>query len=147
MFSIGLIATLVSILRLRSLVHFGRTRNPTWDLVDLTIWSVTESKVGIICACLPMAAVFFTRLAPQWLGMTVAASTRNAPTPGVRDAGGQWTNSTVSGVGSTHRLSKPPQRASIVITSIPEESENGDLVHLVDVENNKSFDHGRGTAK
>ena len=147
MFSIGLIATLVSILRLRSLVYFGKTRNPTWDLVELTIWSVTESKVGIICACLPMAAVFFTRLAPQWLGMTVAASTRNIPTPGVRDAPDQWTNSTVSGAGSTHRLSKPPQRASVVIMSIPEESENGDLVHLADLEHNKSFDYGIGTAR
>ena len=147
MFSVGLVATLVSILRLKSLVYFGTTRNPTWDLVSVTLWSVTESKVGIICACLPMAAVFFTRLAPQWLGMTVAASTRNAPTPGLLDAGGQWTNNTVSGTRSTHRLSKPPQRASVVITTIPEESERGDFVHLVDVEKSKAWDGAIGMAK
>ena len=102
--------------------------------------------VGIICACLPMAKVFFTRLAPQWLGMTVA-STRNAPTPRLPTVGG-WTGTTVSET-SSKKLSKRPQRASVMISTIrqEEERERGDFVPLVDVDSRKSQGNYIGVAK
>ena len=71
MFSSGLIVTVVSVLRLRTLIVFAKTHNPTWDYIFVGIWSAVELFVGIICACLPMAKVFFTRVAPAWLGFEV----------------------------------------------------------------------------
>ena len=148
MFNFGLVVTVVSVLRLQTLIHFANTRNPTWDYFGIAVWSVTETMVGIICACLPMAKVFFTQLVPQWLGMTVA-STRNAPTPGVSTPGGQWTATTASGTSSTNRFSKPPRRASVIIGTMQEEAdrERGDFVQLVEVDSKRSIEGRIGLAK
>ncbi|KAK3937758.1 hypothetical protein QBC46DRAFT_356410 [Diplogelasinospora grovesii] len=53
MFGVGAFVTIVSIVRLQSLVKFANSSNPTWDNVDVTIWSTVEINVGIMCACLP----------------------------------------------------------------------------------------------
>lgn len=70
MFSIGIIVTIVSILRLRSLIVFMRSHNFTYDNLGCAEWSVVEIHVGIICACLPSARVFFARVVPKLLGVT-----------------------------------------------------------------------------
>ncbi|SPO06396.1 related to integral membrane protein PTH11 [Cephalotrichum gorgonifer] len=51
---VGLIVTIISILRLQSLVTFGKSHdNPTWDNSGVSKWSVIEINVGLICACMP----------------------------------------------------------------------------------------------
>lgn len=58
--------TVVSILRLGSLVKFGaHSRNPTWEYVEVTIWSQVEINVGIICTCMPSFRLFIHRLFPR----------------------------------------------------------------------------------
>lgn len=37
MFCVGALVTIVSILRLQGLVHFGKSPNPTWDFYDISI--------------------------------------------------------------------------------------------------------------
>lgn len=76
--------TIVSILRLRSLVTFTNTANPTcklyYDLVIFSeingfkgdfygagVWSTIELDVGIICACMPSMRIFLVRLFPRLL--------------------------------------------------------------------------------
>ncbi|OCL08806.1 hypothetical protein AOQ84DRAFT_317837, partial [Glonium stellatum] len=53
MFGVGFFITIVSILRLKSLIEFGNTQNLTWDYVPLGYWSTVEIHVGIICSCMP----------------------------------------------------------------------------------------------
>ncbi|KAF3017114.1 hypothetical protein E8E14_009184 [Neopestalotiopsis sp. 37M] len=53
MFSLGFLVTIVSILRLHSLVAFGNTTNLTQDYVIVGVWTTVEVPVGVICACLP----------------------------------------------------------------------------------------------
>ena len=53
--------TVVSILRLRSLVSFANSHNPTWDNYSVTLWSVIEINVGIICACMPTLRIALAR--------------------------------------------------------------------------------------
>ncbi|KAH8673256.1 GPCR, PTH11-type [Ilyonectria robusta] len=66
MFFIGSFVTVVSILRLGSLVKFGaHSRNPTWEYVEVTIWSQVEINVGIICTCMPSFRLFIHRLFPR----------------------------------------------------------------------------------
>ena len=74
MFSTGIIVTIISALRLRSLVVFANTQNPTWDYLQAALWSAAEVFAGIICACLPTARVFVMRILPKWLGLTQAGS-------------------------------------------------------------------------
>lgn len=70
MFSVGAIVTIVSILRLRSLIVFMKSHNFTYDNLGCAEWSVVEIHVGIVCACLPSARVFFGRVVPKLLGVT-----------------------------------------------------------------------------
>ncbi|TLD11905.1 hypothetical protein PspLS_11259 [Pyricularia sp. CBS 133598] len=73
MFCVGTLVTVVSILRLQSLVAFARSDNPTMDSWDVTSWSVIEINVGIMCACLPSLRLLLVRIFPR-LGGTSAAS-------------------------------------------------------------------------
>jgi hypothetical protein len=63
--------TIVSILRLKSLVTFGAdSMNPTWDFLNVGVWSTVEINVGIICICMPSLRLFLVRLFPRLLGTT-----------------------------------------------------------------------------
>ncbi|KAG9188993.1 hypothetical protein G6011_05861 [Alternaria panax] len=70
MFSVGAFVTVVSILRLRSLVSFARTKNLTWDYLEAALWSIIEVNVGIICACMPSIRLGLVQLFPTLLGST-----------------------------------------------------------------------------
>ncbi|KAI8940453.1 hypothetical protein NX059_004139 [Plenodomus lindquistii] len=70
MFCVGTFVTIVSVLRLRSLVSFASSMNPTWDQADVVKWSNIEIHVGIICACLPTLRVILVRLFPTLMGST-----------------------------------------------------------------------------
>ena len=129
MFSFGLIVTIVSILRLRTLIVFANTHNPTWDYLGAAIWSVVEISVAIICACLPMTKLFFTRMLPQWLGFSVKAS-NYGHTPSGRAATARFTIDNGSGPGTANRLSKPGDRTSVVVSG----RTRGEFVQLADVE-------------
>lgn len=63
--------TVVSILRLRSLVTFGAdSQNPTWEFFDVAMWSDIEVNVGLICICMPSLRLLLVRLFPKVLGTT-----------------------------------------------------------------------------
>ncbi|KAK2804840.1 hypothetical protein FQN51_001482 [Onygenales sp. PD_10] len=70
MFTVGSFVTIVSILRLRTLVLFATTHNLTWDYVELGYWSTIEIHVGIICACMPAMRSLFRRIFPKVFSYT-----------------------------------------------------------------------------
>ncbi|KAG9203648.1 hypothetical protein G6514_002666 [Epicoccum nigrum] len=74
MFLVGTFVTVVSCLRLQSLVSFASSINPTWDQVDVVTWSAIEVNVGIICACLPTIRVILVRFFPSIMGTTKNSS-------------------------------------------------------------------------
>ncbi|KAG9249508.1 uncharacterized protein F5Z01DRAFT_697825 [Emericellopsis atlantica] len=53
MFCVGIFVTVVSALRLQSLVTFAKTSNMTWDYYPACLWSTIEVTVGLMCACFP----------------------------------------------------------------------------------------------
>lgn len=57
--------TIVSMLRLKSLVHFANSYNPTWDQWSVVFWSTIEVSVGFICTCLPALRLILMRMYPQ----------------------------------------------------------------------------------
>ncbi|KAL9470941.1 hypothetical protein ACSS6W_008882 [Trichoderma asperelloides] len=64
MLLVGTFVTVVSIVRLQFLVNLGSSANPTFDQVDVSIWSTVEINTGIICTCLPSIRLFLIRLFP-----------------------------------------------------------------------------------
>ncbi|KAF2689677.1 hypothetical protein K458DRAFT_130917 [Lentithecium fluviatile CBS 122367] len=76
MFGVGAFVTVVSILRLRSLVHFANTTNATWDFLEASLWSIIEWQVGIICCCMPSIRLGLARLFPKILGSTAQSTSK-----------------------------------------------------------------------
>ena len=57
--------TVVSILRLQSLIYFAKSTNPTWDQWIVAWWSTIEVNVGMICTCLPAVRLILVRACPR----------------------------------------------------------------------------------
>ncbi|KAH9217069.1 hypothetical protein DL95DRAFT_263739, partial [Leptodontidium sp. 2 PMI_412] len=70
MFGVGAFVTIVSIVRLQSLVKFSNSQNPTWDYIAIGYWSTIEINVGIICACMPSIRLLLLRAFPRFMGTT-----------------------------------------------------------------------------
>jgi len=70
MFGVGAFVTIVSIVRLQSLVKFSNSINPTWDYIAIGYWSTIEINVGIICACMPSIRLLLLRFFPRFMGTT-----------------------------------------------------------------------------
>ena len=60
--------TIVSILRLSSLVTFANSNNPTWDQWGVAMFSTVEINVGVICACMPSLRLLLKRVSPKIMG-------------------------------------------------------------------------------
>ncbi|KAL2817614.1 hypothetical protein BJX63DRAFT_419555 [Aspergillus granulosus] len=90
MFSLGLFVTLVSVIRLESLIVFANTTNLTWDYVQVGYWSTIEIHVGVICACLPAIRALFRRIWPRMFGDTAPGLSKGSRTR----SGGTGTNIT-----------------------------------------------------
>ncbi|KAI1046659.1 hypothetical protein LB505_014283 [Fusarium chuoi] len=76
MFTVGTFVTIVSILRLRYLVAFGNSQNPTWDSFETCYWSVIEINVGLWCVCLPDLRMLILKAFPR-LGSSIDSGPRN----------------------------------------------------------------------
>ncbi|KAK7427394.1 hypothetical protein QQZ08_006163 [Neonectria magnoliae] len=74
MFAIGFVITIVSILRLQSLIQFSKTSNPTFDNSSAVYWSVLECDMFIICACMPALRSILSKIAPNVFGSSVKRS-------------------------------------------------------------------------
>lgn len=53
MFLVGILITTISIVRLQSLVVYGRSQNPTYDLVGIVFYSMLEGEIAVFCVCMP----------------------------------------------------------------------------------------------
>lgn len=65
MFSLGIFVLVTSCIRLRYLIMFARSTNPTWDYFNTTIWSAFEVAVSVIAASLPAIRLYLVRAWPM----------------------------------------------------------------------------------
>ncbi|KAI9167853.1 hypothetical protein HJFPF1_03992 [Paramyrothecium foliicola] len=65
MFLAGTAFTIISVIRLRVLVKFNYTENPTWTYIEISKWSTLEIAVGVICTCMPSYRLLFVRAFPR----------------------------------------------------------------------------------
>ncbi|KAK9416998.1 hypothetical protein SUNI508_09237 [Seiridium unicorne] len=108
MFMVGFFVTIVSAIRLRSLVEFGTTRNITQDYVEVGYWSTIEVPVGIVCACMPSIRALFEHIFSGGIG-----TSRNT-----------HTEFAVSAASSSLR----PQQEWLVLRNMPENQSDAELV-------------------
>jgi hypothetical protein len=64
MFAIGTFGCIATIIRLRTLLAFKISIDPTWDYVPVTIWTELELLVGFICVSLPSIRILVVRILP-----------------------------------------------------------------------------------
>ncbi|KAK2006843.1 CFEM domain-containing protein [Colletotrichum eremochloae] len=76
MFVVGTFMTVVSIIRLQSLVNFAKGHNATMDFLDVSVWSTIEICVGIMCACLPAMRMILVKIFPSMSGSTLRSKGR-----------------------------------------------------------------------
>ncbi|PMD24451.1 hypothetical protein NA56DRAFT_740853, partial [Hyaloscypha hepaticicola] len=69
MFAIGSFACITSMVRLKSIMHYGYTLDAAWSSTDVLIWSGIEIYTAIICSCLlcirPLLRQCFPSLFPS----------------------------------------------------------------------------------
>ncbi|KAF2213071.1 hypothetical protein CERZMDRAFT_96742 [Cercospora zeae-maydis SCOH1-5] len=70
MFGVGFLVTIISIMRLYSLVHYATATNLTWAYVLPGIWAKLESYLSVVCACMPAIRQFIRRFTPRLVGST-----------------------------------------------------------------------------
>ncbi|GAB0135218.1 hypothetical protein EsDP_00003564 [Epichloe bromicola] len=80
MFFLGTFVTVVSVLRLQSLIYFSNSTNPTWDNWIIAWWSTIEVNVGIVCTCLPTLRLILVRMAPCIFSTNVSRNTTHHTT-------------------------------------------------------------------
>ncbi|KAI0018777.1 CFEM domain-containing protein [Xylariomycetidae sp. FL0641] len=117
MFSLGIFVTIVSVIRLRSLIVFANTQNPTWDYADAAWWSTVEIHVGIVCACLPSLRALLV----NYFGVRALGSSKGN-SQGTTGSGGKSTGTNGS------RFEKP-----VISAPTPRRGDEDDFIPLVDV--------------
>ncbi|EWZ28632.1 uncharacterized protein FOBCDRAFT_227717 [Fusarium oxysporum Fo47] len=88
MFLLGTFVTVVSVIRLQTLVLFAKSSNPTWDYWNVAVWSVIEIHVGMICTCLPTLRLILVRLFTRTFGSVDSVEYKHQT--GNQDANTHW---------------------------------------------------------
>ncbi|RAH65923.1 uncharacterized protein BO66DRAFT_414770 [Aspergillus aculeatinus CBS 121060] len=84
MFCTGFLITVVSCLRLQSLIRFSKSANISMDNNPAIYWSMVECDVAIVCACMPCLPALLKPLLPACFGSRYYASSDNERTPPVK---------------------------------------------------------------
>ena len=86
MFFFGTFATIISIFRLRYLIFFATSQNPSWDQFGVVLWSTIELNIGLICASLPALRGIFLHILASSPG-TQSEPDQNKPSPRADSSG------------------------------------------------------------
>ncbi|KAL1842996.1 hypothetical protein VTJ49DRAFT_3473 [Mycothermus thermophilus] len=71
-FLLGAFVTITSILRVTSVQNSLKNRqDQTWSFIERGVWTLIESNLGIICACLPVLKQPLGKLFPRLFGSTL----------------------------------------------------------------------------
>ncbi|KAH6692856.1 hypothetical protein BKA61DRAFT_280099 [Leptodontidium sp. MPI-SDFR-AT-0119] len=68
LFSVGFVACLTSMIRLKSAVDSRDTLDETWESITLVAWSLAELTVATICVCLPSLKAILNHHMPRYFG-------------------------------------------------------------------------------
>jgi hypothetical protein len=78
MFSIGTFGCIATIVRLRTLLGFKLSIDPTWDYVPVTIWTELELLAGFTCVSLPSIRILLVTILPREVKEILSLVTRSS---------------------------------------------------------------------
>ncbi|KAL2172386.1 hypothetical protein VTG60DRAFT_6225 [Thermothelomyces hinnuleus] len=130
MFSVGIVITIISIIRFSGLVTYSTSSNPTFNNVNVATYSVIECNISIVCCCMPPLLSFLRHVMPSVFGST----NRSDYKAGSYRIGG----------GGGERSPFPSNRAiqktvTHTVSYLPHANDS-DAVELIDVEKKKEQD-------
>ncbi|KAL4875022.1 hypothetical protein BJY04DRAFT_224411 [Aspergillus karnatakaensis] len=70
MFSVGIVITVISIVRFSGLITYSTSSNPTYNNVNVATYSVIECNISIMCCCMPALLSCLRRSFPRIFGST-----------------------------------------------------------------------------
>ncbi|KAH7369650.1 integral membrane protein [Rhexocercosporidium sp. MPI-PUGE-AT-0058] len=79
MFALGGFGCIVSAIRLKVLLGFGNSIDPTWDYVFVVIWTAMELGVAIVLSCLPPLRSLILRLYSKHFPSSSSSSRGTSP--------------------------------------------------------------------
>ncbi|KAG7082427.1 integral membrane protein [Colletotrichum scovillei] len=82
MFALGSFACVASMIRLKQLVYFAHTFDPTWDYVGVIDWSCAELNAAVMCSSLPALRPLFVKAlvlvsSRTWSGRATSAGDKS----------------------------------------------------------------------
>ena len=109
MFCVGTFVTVISVVRLSSLIEFRGSSNLTWDYFGVCLYSTVEITIGITCACMPTMRMILVRLWPRVIGGSLVRAT------GAYEAYGKPPNSGANNTesGASNSKSESNSRGSV----------------------------------
>ncbi|KAK3292671.1 uncharacterized protein B0H64DRAFT_234029 [Chaetomium fimeti] len=127
MFSVGLVITIISIVRFSGLITYSTSTNPTFNNVNVATYSVIECNISIMCCCMPAMLSFLRHVMP-----TVFGSTNRS------DNNGKDGSYQVGGTGGRSPFPSNAIQKSVTHTvSYFPRGDDSDVVELMDVEKNR----------
>ncbi|KAL2753850.1 hypothetical protein ACRALDRAFT_2109384, partial [Sodiomyces alcalophilus JCM 7366] len=124
MFSVGIIITVMSIIRFEGLLTYSTSLNPTYNNVMVATYSVVECNVSVICCCMPSLLAFLRRCFPQGFDSTSRTNESNIKAYG--NSKSPFPNNGIK-KSVTHSVSIMPRAG------------DSDVVELMDNEANKQY--------
>ncbi|KAH8895309.1 hypothetical protein GQ53DRAFT_838976 [Thozetella sp. PMI_491] len=77
-FSLGSFAFVTSMIRLKYMITFSKSFDPTWDYEDLILWSLIEEISVLLCGCLPALWPLLKIISPSIFGRSRLGNSNNS---------------------------------------------------------------------
>ncbi|KAA8643374.1 CFEM domain-containing protein [Aspergillus tanneri] len=122
MFVMGSVLTIIAIIRVVVFWNNRWGQNQTAELYPLIHWSVIETQIAVMCACLPASRALISHIFPNTLGTATGRTYATGPS--------NWYNKETSAGNS--RISKSVSY-SVNYASRSQHDDSNSLVELVDV--------------
>jgi hypothetical protein len=105
MFSIGTFGCIATIARLRTLLGFKMSIDPTWDFVPVTVWTELELLAGFACVSLPSIRILIIKILPadikEFLSLVTRSSRSRSNPSSKRSQNREWKKPS-SWIGMSH---------------------------------------------
>ncbi|PIG81437.1 integral membrane protein [Aspergillus arachidicola] len=122
MFAMGLVLTIVAILRVVVFWYNRWNKNPTVELQPINVWSVIECQVAVVCACLPAARAVLVRFFPGMMGGSTGASdARKATRPSAPGTSGKISQTTTYTVEYSRRAQERASNSAVNLVELHRE--------------------------
>lgn len=149
-FLVGLFVTLCALIRLGYLIRWRATTNPTWSYSVISLWSIIECNVGIVCACMPALSGPIKRAWQATIGKQLSSlyhSQSRPKTPTLessnsRSVGTGWRNLPPSAAGGN--VKRADSKTNTIMRNVSlNVSDEMELVDRGRAERRKEFGHGQ----